>query len=109
MKAVAETVGVSRPKRACPMAGSACRRGRYPKADDAWLLLLIRRISDSRASYGYRRVTARLNRELQREGNAPVDHKRVYRLTSQNDLLLARHIGCGRQLNYHGGVITLWS
>ena len=58
---------------------------------------------------GYRRVTALLNRELQRDGNAPVNHKRVYRLMSQNGLLLARHTGRGRQVNHDGKVITLRS
>lgn len=109
MKAVAETLGVSRSQLACRAAGSPRRRGRYTKADDAWLLPMIRRIADGRASYGYRRVTALLNRELQRDGNAPVNHKRVYRLMSQNGLLLARHTGRGRQVNHDGKVITLRS
>ena len=109
MKTVAETLGVSRSQLACRVAGSPRRRGRYTKADDAWLLPMIRRIADGRASYGYRRVTVLLNRELRREGNAPVNHKRVYRLMSQNGLLLARHTGRGRQVNHDGKVITLRS
>ena len=70
---------------------------------------MIRRIADGRASYGYRRVTALLNRELQRDGNAPVNHKRIYRLMSQNGLPLARHTGRGRQVSHDGKVITLQS
>ena len=38
MKAVAETLGVSRSQLVCRVSGSARRRGRYTKADDAWLL-----------------------------------------------------------------------
>jgi putative transposase len=109
MKAIAETLGVSRSQLACRVAGSPRRRGRYTKADDAWLLPMIRRIADGRASYGYRRVSVLLNRELRREGHAPVNHKRVYRLMAQNGLLLARHTGRGRQVNHDGKVITLRS
>jgi putative transposase len=109
MKAIAETLGVSRSQLACRVAGSPRRRGRYTKADDAWLLPMIRRIADGRASYGYRCLTVLLNRELQSQGNAPVNHKRVYRLMCQNGLLLAHHAGRGRQVNHDGKVITLCS
>jgi putative transposase len=40
------------------------RCGSGPRADDEWLLPLIRVIVAERASYGYRRVTALLNRQL---------------------------------------------
>ncbi|MBC7192072.1 MAG: hypothetical protein H5U31_06900 [Marinobacter sp.] len=39
----------------------------------------------------------------------PVNHKRAYRLMSQNSLLLARHTGRGRQISRDGKVITLRS
>lgn len=109
MKAVADTLGVSRSQLACRAAGTAPRRGRYTKADDAWLLPMVRAIADERASYGYRRVTALLNRALQQQGKPAVNHKRVYRLMAQNGLLLARHTGRGRQVHHDGKVITLRS
>jgi putative transposase len=39
-------------------------RGPHRKAEDAGLLPAIRAIVDARPTYGYRRVTALLNREL---------------------------------------------
>jgi len=54
------------------------------------LLLLIERLVAQRPTYGYRRITAVLNRLLQAEGLAPVNHKRVYRIMKINSLLLER-------------------
>lgn len=107
MKAVAETLGVSRSQLAQRVAGRCRPRGRYTKADDAWLVPMVRRIADHRPTYGYRRITALLNRELRAQDKPPVNHKRVYRLMAQNSLLLARHTGRGRQLVHDGNVITL--
>ena len=70
---------------------------------------MIRRSADGRASYGHRRVTALLNRELQRDGIAPVNPKWVYRLMSQIGLLLGRHTGRGMQANHDSKVIALRS
>jgi putative transposase len=50
-------------------------------------LPLIRAIVGRRASYGYRRVTALLNRHLEAEGRAGVDHKRIYRIMRLGHLL----------------------
>jgi hypothetical protein len=56
------------------------RRARYgPRPDDQWLLPRIRAIVAERARYGYRRVTALLNRQLQSESHPRVNHKRIYR------------------------------
>lgn len=68
---------------------------------------MMRRIADGRATYGYRRITVLLNRELQVQYRAQVNHKRVYRLMAHNGLLLAPHTGRGRQLTHDGKVITL--
>ena len=63
VKAVAETLGVARynlaeqlrrPKRP--------QRGPYRRAEDEAVLGEIRAITDARPTYGYRRVTALLNR-----------------------------------------------
>jgi hypothetical protein len=38
---------------------------------------LVRRLVDARPTYGYRRITALLNRDLAAEGLAAANHKRV--------------------------------
>ena len=63
MKPIADAMGVARSnlvERAKPRQ----RKKRPPPADDAWLLPRIRALTDGRPSYGYRRTTALLNREL---------------------------------------------
>jgi putative transposase len=105
MKTVANTLGVARSN----LVVAPRRRGPYRKADDAWLLPLIRAIVDQRPTYGYRRAGALLTRQLATLGKPPVNHKRVYRLMRQNGLLLARHTGTGRQRPHEGIVRTLRS
>ena len=51
---------------------------------------MIRRLVDTRQTYGYRRITALLRRELAEDNQPRVNHKRVYRIMKQNGLLLAR-------------------
>ncbi len=78
MKRIAGTMGVSRThqyeKRMHNRQGG---KRFYHKAQDEQYLPLIRKIVDDRATYGYRRVTALLKRQL---GKETVNHKRVYRL-----------------------------
>lgn len=50
-------------------------------------MTIIREILESHPAYGYRRVHALCNRRLQKLGEKPVNHKRVYRLMKQNGLL----------------------
>jgi len=110
MKAIADTMGVSRShliERMKPQ--TKLMRCRYNKADDAWLLPLIRELVDHRMTYGYRRIGALLNRMLQGMGKAIVNHKRVYRIMRQNGLLLTRHTGKRPQLAHEGKVVTLRS
>ena len=90
MKAVSETLGVSRSNLHDRMSGKTKPRRRYHKAQDAALLPLIERLVAKRPTYGYRRITAVLNRKLRADGLAPVNHKRVYRIMKLNNLLLAR-------------------
>jgi transposase InsO family protein len=63
----------------------------------------IKDIIDERPSYGYRRVTAILNRDHQ--GNN-INHKKVYRLMRENDLLLHRY-GKRPRRTHDGKVTTL--
>jgi len=85
------------------------RPARYDMAADEALLPLIESVCAKRASNGYRRVTARLNR-LRRAANEPtVNHKRIYRIMKQNDLLLPRYTGRVDERCHNGTVITLKS
>lgn len=100
MKTITDTMGVSRSNQ---YEGKKRKRN-YTKPDDEQYLPLIREITDQRATYGYRRVTALLNRKLQ----YPVNHKRIYRIMKLNNLLLQKHTG--RPLRLHDGtIITLSS
>jgi putative transposase len=110
MKAIADAVGVARShlvERVKTQAKLA--RTRYNKADDAWLLPLIRELVDGRMTYGYRRIGALLNRRLEWMGKPSVNHKRVYRIMRQNGLLLTRHTGKQLKLPHEGKVVTLRS
>jgi putative transposase len=110
MKAIAETMGVARSHLGERMkAGEKPARCRYHKADDAWLLPLIRELADWRMTYGYRRICSLLNRKLGAMGKSAVNHKRIYRIMRQNGLLLTRHTGTQPRLPHEGKVITLRS
>jgi putative transposase len=59
------------------------------KSADHELLPQITAIAGERATYGYRRVTACLNRDRLNAGLSSVNHKRIYRIMRQNQLLMA--------------------
>jgi putative transposase len=90
VKAVAETLGVARSNLIDRLKGRTKPRRRYHKAQDAAVVPLITALVSARPTYGYRRITAILNRQLRSEGLAPVNHKRVYRIMQAHNLLLAR-------------------
>ena len=74
--------------------------------DDLLLLPIIREICDERPSNGYRRVTAHLNRYLQRHmlQLARVNPKRIYRIMKQNKLLLTRAMQLKNDRTHEGQV-----
>jgi transposase InsO family protein len=102
MKKVTDTLEVSRSNQY--MKGKNQRSRYNQKPDDEIYLSHIRKITDERPSYGYRRITAQLNRE--REGK--VNHKRIYRIMRINNLLLPKHTGRPHRL-HTGMIITLTS
>ena len=104
MKPVAEALGVSRPHLSASSTTAPRPRTGYKREGDDELLARIRRIVGERPSYGYRRVTARLNRDAERI----VNHKRVYRLMKQAKLLLAKY-GVHPERLHDGKIITLAS
>lgn len=106
MKAVAETLGVSRSNLHDRQNGGTKPRRSYHKAQDAAVLPRIERLVAERLTYGYRRITAVLNRELKAEGLAPVNHNRVYRIMKTNNLLLERS-GFDRPERTHDGKVIM--
>ena len=63
MKRIAETLEVSRSNLSERTQGKSRPRGPYSKAEDEAMLLLVRHFVDERPTYGYRRITALVNRE----------------------------------------------
>lgn len=107
VKAVATTLGVARsnlveqlqrPKRP--------QRGPYRRAEDEAVLAEIRAISDTRPTYGYRRVTALLNRARRKAGTPQINHKRVFRLMRLSSMLLQPHTGRRPVRAHEGSVIA---
>jgi putative transposase len=109
VKAVAETLGVARSSLIKQLAQRPRSRGTYVKAGDAELLIRVRRLVDARPTYGYRRITALVNRELVADRAPPANHKRVYRLMKAHGLLLARHGGKRLGRRHDGKVIVMRS
>lgn len=109
MSAVAKTLGVSRSNLHVRLAGSAKPRRRYHKAQDAAVVPLITALVAARPTYGYRRITALLNRQLRKEVAAAVNHKRVYRIMQAHNLLLARRYTARPELSHEGKVVTMRS
>lgn len=109
MKAIATTLGVSRSALHDRLKGSRKARGSYFKADDATVLPMITALVSARPTYGYRRITAILNRQLRTDGAAPVNHKRVYRIMRANALLLARKYEIRPDYGHEGKVVTMRS
>jgi putative transposase len=109
MKAVAETLGVSRSNLHDRVHQVSKPRGSYRKPEDDELLRLVRRLVDERPTYGYRRITALANRELVRAGRPALNHKRVFRIMRQNGMLLARHTGHRSGRIHDGKVVVMHS
>ncbi len=61
MKVIADTLGVARSNLVEQLARPK-PRGRYQRQGDDELLTAIRQPTDARPTYGYRRITALLNR-----------------------------------------------
>ena len=84
------------------------RQPRYNKTEDELLLVDVKALCDERPTYGYRRITALLNRKRAQERRPSLNHKRIYRVMSQHQLLLQRHTGKPTR-THEGQVVTLRS
>lgn len=109
MKTVATVLEVSRSNLIERLQGRTKPCRRYQKAQDAALLPHIRRLVDARPTYGYRRITALLNRERVRENKSPTNHKRIYRIMKVHGLLLEKHTGQRPDRSHDGKVIVMRS
>lgn len=108
MTAVAQTLGVSRSNLAERLSLPRRRRGPYRKQDDL-LLQLMRPIIDSRPTYGYRRITALLNRELRAQGLSTVNAKRVLRIMRAHGMTLTAYTAQRPGRTHDGVVVALRS
>lgn len=104
MRAIAETLEVARSNL---MEGKKKRRSFYKKEDED-LLFRIQEVIEERPTYGYRRVTARIRKALKDEKKELVNHKRVYRIMKNNQLLLEKPIHREKKA-HEGKVETLYS
>ena len=109
MKTVADTLGVSRSQLHSRLREGSRPRGRYQKTEDDEILAAIRTLADDRPTYGYRRIWALLNRQRESAGLSRLNHKRIYRLMSQNGLLLQRYTGKPPGRAHDGQIITIRS
>ena len=109
MKTIADTLEVSRSNLIEGIEGVRPTRKSYCKADDTLLLEAIRPLVDERPTYGYRRITALLNRERKKAGQPRLNHKRVYCIMRTANLLLQPCTGRRIQRVHDGVVQTLRS
>ncbi|WP_418766710.1 IS3 family transposase [Myxococcus xanthus] len=106
VSAVSRVLGVSRSNL---MRTPGPRRPRATDTDaDHQALEELKAVVGQRATYGYRRAGAVLNRQRRQEGRPALNHKRVYRLMRQGRLLLQRHTGKPTR-THEGQVVTLKS
>lgn len=104
MKTITDVLGVSRSNQyEQARKNRSFRRRYYKKAEDNGFLPVIRKITDERPTYGYRRVTALLNRYFEAHGRPRVNHKRVYRIMKIHGLVLQRYTG--RAVRSHDGTV----
>jgi transposase InsO family protein len=105
VKRITETLNVSR---SCQYERKKDKKRSISRGNDTHYLSLIRQVTDERPTWGYRRVTAIINRLLTQRGEPRVNHKRIYRIMKINHLLLPRYTG--RPVRLHAGtIITLAS
>jgi len=109
MKTIADTFDVSRSNLIERMERGAKARASYVKRDDERLLPLVKELIDGRPTYGYRRITALLNRRLRTVGAPRVNHKRIFRLMRSAGLLLQKCTGKRIDRAHDGEVQTLRS
>jgi putative transposase len=107
VKSVADVLEVSRSQLSARLSGARKPRSTYSKVGDGDLLVPLRSLVDERPTYGYRRIGALMNRERLKNGQPRLNHKRIYRLMSQNGMLLQRYTGKPPGRAHDGKIITI--
>ena len=87
--------------------------GFYRRKEDDLYLPFIKEVIEDRPSYGYKRVTAMVNRKLVNQGMKKINRKRIYRIMKMNGLILPKtgearknHEGTGKIETLHSN--TRW-
>lgn len=109
MSRIAEALGAARSNLIARRTKPARPRGSYRKPEDEALLPTIRQIVDARPSYGYRRITALVNRLRRAQEKPVVNAKRVLRIMRANGLTLAPHTALRPGRTHDGVVVALRS
>jgi putative transposase len=109
MTTIACTLGVARSNLIERQAHTSRPRGCYHKNGDSRILPLIRQLVEERPSYGYRRITALLNRRLRDQELPRVNAKRVLRILQKHGLTLQCHTGRQLGRTHNGAVVALTS
>ena len=84
---VCKTMGVSRAS--VYWKGKGARK-RYQKCEDEQILEEIKEVLEKRPTYGYKRVTALVNRFRESQGLRRLNKKRIYRVMYKENLLFKR-------------------
>lgn len=105
MSSICRVLEVSR-SNICTQLKQQKRSRKPPEAleEDVLILQTIKDILGERPAYGYRRITVILRQKL----GISINHKKVYRLMKENQLLLQRHV-LRPQRMHDGKIITLKS
>ena len=104
---VCRTLGVCRSS--IYWKGKDMRLRRYSKPEDGDVLKDIEKVLKVRPSYGYKRVTAMLNRERLKKGLEVYNKKRIYRVMDKNGLILKKRRFIHREFKKTGEIITCCS
>ncbi len=89
--------------------GKGNRLRRYNRSEDACVLEGVKGVLKDRPSYGYKRVTAMLNKKRAGKSLESFNKKRIYRVMDKNGLLLRREKARVRVFKKTGKIITYWS
>ena len=84
------------------------KRKRYIKSSDDEVLEEINLVLEKRPTYGYKRVTAMINKKRKKEGLPRYNRKRIHRVMEINGLLLIKN-SSPRTHQKTGEIITLHS
>lgn len=107
MKLISESLGVARSQLTVRLNPAARPKRRRPALDDAALVTEIQAEVSELPSYGYRRVWGVLRRRREKQSQAPINVKRVYRVMRDHQLLLERRIKQPGVARRHEGRIAV--